>query len=99
VVGDPKSLHLDCWGEVAQADGHDVVLVEEQPAAVENRLFFVNLGGYRPDQFAELHRNVLVVAPSEIAAKARALQMVDGWSTPHKDRLFDVEDVGHRRGG
>jgi hypothetical protein len=95
--GDPKSLHLDCWGEVAQADGHDVVLVEEQPAAVENRLFFVNLGGYRPDQFAELHRNVLVVAPSEIAAKARALQMVDGWSTPHKDRLFDVEkmlDIG-----
>jgi hypothetical protein len=95
--GDPESLHLDCWGQVAQADGHDVVLVEQPPAAVENRLFFVNLGGYRPDQFAELHRNVLVVAPSEIAAKTRALQMVDGWSSPHKDQLFDVEkmlDVG-----
>jgi hypothetical protein len=29
--GDPKSLHLDCSGEVAQADGYDLVLVAEPP--------------------------------------------------------------------
>jgi hypothetical protein len=38
-------------------------------------LFFINLGGYSPDQFAELHRNILVVARNEFGAKARALEM------------------------
>jgi hypothetical protein len=95
--GDPESLHLDCWGEVAQADGYDVLLTKEPPTAGEHRLFFVNLGGYDAAEFAELHRNVLVVAPDEVAAKARALLVTDGWSQPHKDRLLEVEkmlDVG-----
>jgi hypothetical protein len=95
--GDPKSLHLDCWGEVVQADGFDVVLGEAPSQETENRLFFVNLGGYDPLLFAELHRNVLVVTPDEIAAKARALRMTQGWTQPHKDRLLEVEkmvDVG-----
>jgi Domain of Unknown Function (DUF1543) len=91
--GDPKNLHLDCWGEVAQADGYDVVLLEEASATVEDRSFFINPGGYSPDQFAEMHRNILVVASNEIAAKARALEMIDGWSSPHKNRLFDVEKI------
>jgi hypothetical protein len=45
--GDPKTLHLDCWGEVAQADGHDVALTRELQGQGYLRLFFVNLGGYR----------------------------------------------------
>jgi hypothetical protein len=91
--GDPKSLHLDCWGEVAQADGYDVFLMREPGPTVEDRLFFVNLGGYSPEEFAELHRNILVVASSEVAAKAQALQTVDRWNSPHKDQLFDVEKM------
>ena len=47
--GDPKSLHLDCWGEVNQADGYDIVLVSEPPASTDERLFFANLGGYSVD--------------------------------------------------
>ena len=27
--GEPKSLHLDCWGEVEQADGFDVSLIKD----------------------------------------------------------------------
>ncbi len=89
--GDPESLHLDCWGELRQADGHDIVLRREPPADGGDRLFFVNLGGYDPGEFAELHRNVLLVAPDAATAKARALSTVQAWSLPHKDNLFEIE--------
>jgi hypothetical protein len=54
-------------------------------------LFFVNLGGYDPAEFGELHRNVLLVAPDANAAKIKALAGIQAWSQPHRDRLFEVE--------
>lgn len=89
--GDPKSLHLDCWGAVEQADGYDISLVAEGGEPTADRLFFVNLGGYSPTEFAELHKNVLVVAENAAKAKKKALTLVQGWSLPHKDRLFEVD--------
>jgi hypothetical protein len=38
--GEPRSLHLDCWGAVEQADGYDVELSTEAPAETQNKLFF-----------------------------------------------------------
>src|ERR1700761_7965099 len=70
--GDPASLHLDCWGAVEQADGHDIALSAEPGADAVKKLFFVNLGGYAPSEFTELHRNVLIVAADESSAKAKA---------------------------
>ncbi|SCM76040.1 conserved hypothetical protein [uncultured Pleomorphomonas sp.] len=89
--GDPQSLHLDCWGEVEQADGYDVSLAADGGEPAADRLFFVNLGGYSPTEFTELHRNVLIVARDAAAAKAKALTLVRDWSLPHKDRLFEVD--------
>lgn len=89
--GDPKSLHLDCWGAVEQADGFDVVLTTGTPPAGAEKLFFVNLGGYDPSEFSELHRNLLLVADDAKAAKAKALAQVKHWTVPHKDNLFEVE--------
>jgi hypothetical protein len=91
--GDPESLHLDCWGAVEQADGFDVALTTDTPRDGANRLFFVNLGGYDPGEFTELHKNVLLVAPDANAAKARAKAGIKHWATPHKDRLFEVEQA------
>jgi hypothetical protein len=89
--GDPESLHLDCWGAVEQADGYDVSLVAGDGEPTADRLFFVNLGGYSPTEFTELHRNVLIVAEDAATAKAKALTLVQDWSLPHKDRLFEVD--------
>ncbi|MBO9101139.1 MULTISPECIES: DUF1543 domain-containing protein [unclassified Rhizobium] len=90
--GDPKSLHLDCWGAVEQADGYDVTLttelLEQAPAT---KLFFVNLGGYDPTEFGELHRNILLVASDAKAATKKALQQIRNWKLPHKDNVFEVE--------
>jgi len=89
--GDAESLHLDCWGAVEQADGFDVELTREIAPGSTDRLFFINLGGYDPREFSELHKNILLVAEDAIAAKAKALVQIGSWSLPHKDKLFEVE--------
>ena len=74
-----------------QADGFDIALTKEAPRDDASRLFFVNVGGYDPAQFTELHKNILLVVPDARTAKARAkAEIRTGWQ-PHKDRLFEVE--------
>lgn len=91
--GDADSLHLDCWGAVEQADGYDVEVTGEAVRQGVDRLFFANMGGYDPTEFAELHRNVLLVAPDATAAKRRALALIRNWAHPHKDNIFEVENL------
>lgn len=90
--GDPDTLHLDVWAKVTCIDGFDVTLRTE-PYKGEEKLFFVNLGGYDPAQFDELHKNVLIVAKSEALAKNAARESVKHWSVPHKDTSFEIEKI------
>ncbi len=91
--GDPESLHLDCWGPVNQADGFDVEVTADTTRVGNERLFFANMGGYDPRVFAELHRDILLVATDAKAAKQRALSRIQNWTMPHKDNLFEVENL------
>lgn len=90
--GIPKSLHIDCWAEINHADGYDVTLRPE-PFAGEERLYYVNLGGYAPGEFLEKHKNVFVVADSLAKAKARALRSVTSWREPHRDEMYEAEQA------
>ncbi|KAB2689150.1 DUF1543 domain-containing protein [Brucella pseudogrignonensis] len=89
--GNPKSLHVDCWGEIRHSDGYDIQIVPQRQNSDNNKLFFINLGGYDPAEFGELHHNVLLVCPDAKTAKARALAEIQHWSQPHKDKVFEVE--------
>lgn len=89
--GDPESLHLDCWGQIQQADGYDVELTHGPVPSDQPRLFFLNMGGYDPAQFEELHRNVLLVVPDARTARIEGLARIKGWTQPHKDNVFEVE--------
>jgi hypothetical protein len=88
--GISRSLHIDCWAEIGHADGYDISLRDE-PFVGPERLFFVNLGGYEPGEFAERHRNVFVVAENEAKAKSRALKLVRDWIEPHRDDIYEAE--------
>lgn len=90
--GTPESLHLDCWGALESADGHDISLRPE-PYEAGNRLYFVNLGGYRAGEFSELHKNVFVVAPNESKAKVNALKTILDWESHHKDYQYEIEHI------
>jgi hypothetical protein len=90
--GTPQSLHLDAWGPLDWADGYrvEVARADEIDDSVQ-RLWHLNLGGYDPARFEELHCNLFMVAPDWRSAKTRALAEVRHWTSPHKDYAVDVE--------
>lgn len=90
--GTPGTLHIDCWAEIAHADGYYVALRPE-PTAGQERLYFVNLGGYDGRDFAEQHKNMFVVADSVADAKARALASIAGWEDAHRDDFYEAEQA------
>lgn len=102
--GGDDRFHVDAWGELTWCDGHDIVIgdgPEPDGADASARLWYVQLGGYDPAVFGELHRDVFVVAPSQAEAKSRALSQAKGWAQPHRDTLTGIEaavDVGHAIG-
>ncbi|UPH91157.1 DUF1543 domain-containing protein [Synechococcus sp. NB0720_010] len=91
--GRREGLHLDAYMAVRAIDGWAVSLGREPAAPRPERLWFVNLGAYRPDSLAELHQFGLVVARSSQAAKAAAKrQWLHGALQQHKDDLCAVDD-------
>ncbi len=91
--GRREGLHLDAFLAVRAVEGWAVSLRREPALPRPERLWFVNLGAYRPDLLAELHHFGLVVARSPQAAKAAARrQWLRGALQQHKDDLVGVDD-------
>lgn len=65
-------LHVDGYREVNFVDGHRVRVVEKKASTQqEMQLFFLNLGGYKPDEMEEFHYKILSVQ-KDIGASIRA---------------------------
>lgn len=56
-------IHLDAWREVTAVNGYQIEVVEKAKASAETqeKLFFINLGGYTKGLFAEQHYILLSV--------------------------------------
>lgn len=71
---EPEKIHIDAWRKVTIAEGYSIQVVprNESTAAgsVTYKLFFINLGGYKKNEFEEFHYRMLVVA----ADKKEAIQ-------------------------
>jgi hypothetical protein len=68
----PK-IHIDAWREVTEVDGHHISIVPKTTATLQGKkLFFLNLGGYKPDVFEEFHYKMLAVATDKGEAIGRA---------------------------
>jgi hypothetical protein len=72
-------LHIDAWREVNQVDGFSIEvqsLEKQKDSALdfENRLFFINLGGYKINEFDEFHYKMLTVAKDKGQAIQQAKQ-------------------------
>lgn len=99
-------IHVDAWREVANVDGykieienndHGLTVAEEKV----NRLYFINLGGYKQNEFEEFHYKMIAVAPEKGDAirqsKQTAFYKHTGFkgATSHVDDKYgiDVDDV------
>jgi len=91
--GRRRGLHIDSYMVVRQVGSFKVELRREAFSG-EERLWFVNVGGYQPHSFAEDHAFGLVVATTAAGAKRLALAqwLLDAVSR-HKDDLHALEAV------
>jgi hypothetical protein len=95
-------LHIDAWREVRVIDGYKIEVVErEASTSGTNKLFFINLGGYKQDEFEEYHYKLLTVSADKGLAIQKAKQTAfykhtgfEG-ATSHIDDKYgiDVDDV------
>jgi hypothetical protein len=67
------NIHIDAWREVTAVDGYSIAIsLLPAETKVSQKLFFINLGGYKENEFAEHHYTLLVVANDKLTAIAKA---------------------------
>lgn len=98
-----QPVHIDAYMCVEQVGDYDVVIVDETsvnnpPFDLEQKLYFVNLGGYFKGLFGESHKSILVVAESIDVAKTIARQdpfytevINEGQAVPHIDDIHVID--------
>ena len=91
--GIPKSLHIDSWGIIESVDNYDIIISDQEPTDSEHNLFFINLGGYDPQKFTELHKNIFVIGKDSGQAKLKAKKQIQHWMLPHKDYLYEIDNI------
>ena len=98
---DGGKIHIDSWREVIAVDGFTIQVIPRSEERSENKLFFLNLGGYKPNDLEEYHYKLLSVADTKTAAiqsaKQTAFYLHTGFkgATSHIDNKYgvDVDDV------
>ncbi|MEO6540845.1 MAG: DUF1543 domain-containing protein [Ferruginibacter sp.] len=100
---DAGKLHIDSWREVTVVNGFSIQVIPKKEITEEigNKLFFLNLGGYKPGDLEEYHYKLLAIAGTKSdaiqAAKKTAFYLHTGFkgATSHIDDKYgvDVDDV------
>lgn len=100
-----QKIHIDAWREVTQVDNYRITVIQKEqegksvPGAA--RLFFINLGGYKPNEFEEFHYKMLAAGEDKGVAIQKAKQTAfyqhAGFkgATSHIDDKYgiDVDDI------
>jgi len=90
-----KNLHLDAWREVTSVQQYTICARLKTETTVDHKehtLFFINLGGYRKNEFEEYHYKILVVAKDLTAAILQAKQQLFYKETGFKGASAHIDD-------
>jgi len=99
-------IHIDVWREVTTVNGFQISILPkgeqtDDTNTPDNKLFFVNLGGYLENKFEEQHYFVLTVKPDKAQAFKEAKETlfykhnhIKGASSHIDDKYgVDVDDL------
>jgi hypothetical protein len=97
-------IHIDAWREVTRVDHFSIEIVDKKTTATHldsDNLFFINLGGYKENEFEEYHYKILTIADNlglaSKNAKASTFYKHCGFkgATSHIDDKYgvDVDDI------
>jgi hypothetical protein len=92
---DAGTIHIDAWREVTVVDGYYINITNRYDLRQEPgtpRLFFINLGGYKPGEFEEYHYKLLSVGTNKGAAIAAAKETAFYKHTGFKGADSHVDD-------
>ena len=96
------NIHIDAWREVKHVNGFEISIAPKGVSSPQTeRLFFINLGGYKPNEFEEYHYKMIIAAIDKNeaikAAKRSAFYKHTGFSgaVSHIDDKYgiDVDDI------
>jgi hypothetical protein len=98
-----NKLHFDAWREITMVNGYkiEIVLKNEGKPGSPYKLFFINLGGYKQNEFEEFHYKMLIAAADKgeaiNSAKNTAFFRHTGFkgAASHIDDKYgvDVDDI------
>lgn len=96
------TMHIDAWREVNTVNGYAIkIITADKPYINSNKLFFLNLGGYKENEFEEFHYKLITVAADKgeaiKIAKQTAFYKHTGFkgADSHIDDKYgiDVDDI------
>ena len=85
-------IHIDAWREVSLVNGHKVKVVPAQQSASTGKLFFINLGGYKENEFEEFHYKMIVAANDKAEAIKQSKQTAFYKHTGFKGANSHIDD-------
>ena len=92
-----EKIHIDAWREVTRVDNYTVSILPRAQVATDQitqgaKLFFINLGGYKPGEFEEFHYKMLVAGADKGIAVQQAKQTAFYRHTGFKGATSHVDD-------
>ena len=92
---DAGPIHIDAWREVNVVDGFNIRVIPKALAGTgvnSYHLFFLNLGGYRKNEFEEYHYKMLNVATEKASAIKASMQTAFYKHTGFKGATSHIDD-------
>jgi len=103
-------IHIDAWSEISIVDNYAVSITEKQDTddtTKKTKLFFINLGGYKENEFEEYHYKIVTAATDKGEAIRRSKQTafykhcgfkgaeshIDDKYGIDVDDLYEIEDI------
>ncbi len=104
------NFHIDAWREIQTVDDYAVHISEKQNNVVDvekTQLFFINLGGYKENEFEEYHYKIVTAAKDKGEAIRKSKQTafykhygfkgaeshIDDKYGIDVDDLYQIEDI------
>ena len=88
-------IHIDAWREVAIVDSysiHVIPKVQQKGPAGGPKLFFLNLGGYKQNEFDEYHYKLIVACENKAGAVLKAKETAFYKHTGFKGAPSHIDD-------
>ena len=93
---DGGKIHIDSWRIVSGCDGYEISVVKKSNSKTQSKnelkLFFLNLGGYKPDDLEEYHYKMVMVAANKTEAINKAKSSAFYKHTGFKGAASHIDD-------